>query len=436
MTDETADPMTPALEGIRVLDFTRFVAGPYTTMLLGDAGAEVIKVEPLGGEETRQLEPMFDTPSGPSSAYYYRLNRNKKSLCVDFKRPAGRDVVRELIAESDVLVENFRPGVMDALGLGETAVRELNPRAVYCSISGFGHTESPHKNDPALAAVAEVAAGVVVRSAPDAPPARLAMPLGDLYPGALALSGICMALLRRERTGRGSHVDIAMYDALLSLNEASVSMTSLTGRESVPTTATPSYTAPFGLFKASDGYLCIAVLGQKLWERFCAAIGRGDLTFDPRLANGGLRAIALNGFLGEAIDAWLSARTRAEAVAALVAKGVPAAPVARPAEIITDPQTLARQMVLPVGSFTGATGVVVGNPIKILPTDGRPVRPIAAPGEDTEHVLRDILGYDPGKLRDLAGDQVIGVWPGAAGDAGPARAAPRHPSPGRRDPVL
>jgi CoA:oxalate CoA-transferase len=383
----------------------------------------VIKIEPLGGEETRRLEPMFDTPLGPSSAYYYRLNRNKKSLCINFKRPAGRDIVRELIRESDVVVENFRPGVMDALGLGRAAVRELNPRAVYCSISGFGHTESPHKSDPALAAVAEATAGVVVRSAPDAPPARLAMPLGDIYPGALALSGICMALLRRERTGRGSHVDIAMYDALLSLNEASVSMTSLTGRESVPTTATPSYTAPFGLFKASDGYLCIAVLGQKLWERFCVAIGREDLTFDPRLANGGLRAIALTGFLGEAIDSWLSSRPRAEAVAALLAQGVPAAPVARPTEIINDPQTLARQMMVDVGSFTGATGRVVGNPIRIAPTDSPPVRPIAAPGEDTERVLRDILGYDPGQVRHLAVDEVIGVWPEAADDIRATRAS-------------
>ena len=404
----SAEPRSdPPLTGIRVLDFTRFVAGPYATMLLADAGADVVKVEPLGGDETRRLDPMIDTPSGPASGYFHRFNRSKRSICVDFESERGRDVVRRLVPAFDVVVENFRPGVLAGLGLGYADLSEIEPRLVYCSISGYGHTPSPHRDDPAFAILAEVAAGVVGRGIrPDDPPIRLSAPLGDLFPASHAVSGICMALLQRERTGRGTHVDIAMFDALVSLNENAISMTATTGKE-MRAVGRLTYTAPFGIFEARDGFLCIAVLGDKMWRRFCEAVERPDLADDPGLQSGTQRATAMDGVLGKALDEWLARHTRDEAVHRLVAHGVPAGIVATPFDIVRSEQAAARNLLWDVPSYTGATMRMVASPIRLGEGGFAPVGEVPAAGRDTVTVLTELGGLGAGEVERLVAEGVV-----------------------------
>lgn len=396
----TAGTQLP-LGGIRVLDFTRFVAGPYATMLLADAGADVVKVEPFGGDETRSLDPMIDTPAGPASGYFHRFNRSKRSISLDVTAPEGRDVVLRLVPSFDVVVENFRPGVMASFGLGWNELSERAPGLVYCSISGFGHTPSPHRDDPAFAILAEVSAGVVGRSVrPDDPPIRLSAPLGDLFPASHAVSGICMALLQRARTGRGAHVDVAMHDALVSLNENAIGMSATTGKEMLPA-GRLTYTAPFGVFRAPDGYICIAVLGEKVWQRFCAAIERPDLAAAEDLSSGTRRAQAMDGELGRIVDEWVASMPRDEAVRRLVAGGVPAGIVATPFDVIHSEQAEARKLLWDVPSYTGGVFRAVASPIRLEPGGFAEPGEVPAPGRDTEAVLRELGGFSEAEVDDL-----------------------------------
>jgi CoA:oxalate CoA-transferase len=399
----------PPLAGVRVLDLSRFVAGPYTTMLLADAGARVIKVEPLGGEETRSLSPYVKNEQGGEvSAYFLRLNRSKESLCVDITKARGRDVLLELVSKVDVLVENFRPGVMDKLDLGYERLRSVNNGLVYCSISGFGHSAGPRREERAFAALAEAYAGVVARTAPGQPPARLNVPLGDLYPASLAIGGICMALLKRHRDGLGSHVDIAMYDALVSLNENAVAMWAMTG-ESTTRNGAPTYAAPFGIFKAQDGWICICVLGEEVWRRFCQAIGSPSLAQDIRFSSGSSRAAHMDGELGRLLDDWLGTRSSSEAVQALTGAGVPAGAVRSPEEVINDPQTIARDMIVRYETpVTGITGIAAGSPIRITGSD-RPISAAPSIGQHTGELLSQLLHYTSDEIQRLVNDEVVRI---------------------------
>ena len=402
----------PPLKGIRVLDFSRFVAGPYATMLLADAGAEVVKIEPLGGDETRALDPMIDTPMGKASGYFHRFNRTKKSICVDYLSEPGREIIHRLLPNFDVVVENFRPGALDSFGLGYASLAQIEPRLIYCSISGYGHTPGPNRENPAFAILAEVSAGVVGRGLrPDDPPIRLSAPLGDLYPASLAVAGICMALWQRERTGRGAHVDMAMYDALVSLNENAITMSATTGIEVLPT-GRLTYTAPFGIFRAEDGYICIAVLGEKIWHRFCETIERRDLVADPSLSSGSLRAHAMDGELGRIVEEWLAPLTRDEAVERLVSHGVPAGIVATPFDVINSPQAAARELIWDVPSYTGALARIVGSPIRISPGGFAEVGPVPAPGQDTIDVLETLGGYSVEEIDRLLAAGLVETWRG------------------------
>jgi crotonobetainyl-CoA:carnitine CoA-transferase CaiB-like acyl-CoA transferase len=393
-----------------VLDLTRFVAGPYATMLLADSGAEVVKVEPIGGEETRGLDPMIETPSGKASGYFHRFNRTKKSICVDYRTGRGRDVILRLAPHFDVFVENFRPGVLDRLGLGYAEVSKVAPRVVYCTISGYGHTPGPRRDDPMFAILAEVSAGVVGRGVrPDDPPVRLSAPLGDLYPASLAVAGICMALLQRQRTGQGTHVDMSMYDALVSLNENAITMSATTGKEMLPT-GRLSYAAPFGVFQTRTGYICIAVLGEPIWRRFCDAIGRPDLAADASLSSGTLRSQAMDAELGTIIARWLESRSRDDVVTCLVDKGVPAGIVATPFDVIDSPQTAARHLIWDVPSYTGGTVRSVGSPIRVGGSGFQPVGPVPGPGQHTADVLADIGGYGEDEVKQLIADGTVQTW--------------------------
>src|SRR5438270_6935426 len=267
------------LDGIRVVDLTRVLVGPFATMLLGDLGAEVIKVERPGeGDETRHVEPL----QSDESHYFVAINRNKKGIAVDLKHPAGRDILLELARLSDVLVENFRPGVAARLGLDYESVRELNPRLVYCSISAFGQT-GPYSSRSALDIAIQAMSGVMsITGEPDGPPTRMGLPMADLCGGLFAVVGVLSAVYERERTGRGQFVDFSMLDGMVGLLMYMATRVFMTGADS-PKIGTGHYgIVPYGAFPASDGYLVIANIGEAFWPKICAAIGRPELAADPR----------------------------------------------------------------------------------------------------------------------------------------------------------
>jgi CoA:oxalate CoA-transferase len=397
------------LAGVTVLDLTRYVAGPYCTMLLADHGADVIKVEPIGGEETRAIPPKLGDIGGGVSIYFARFGRNKRSVCIDLKSEDGCAVFDDLVASADVLVENFRAGVLERLGFSSERLLELNERLVYCSISGFGHAPSPYRDRPAFAPVVEAMGGAVRFNPPDNdPPLTLGISVGDMFPGALAISAITMALMERDDTGRGQHIDMAMYDAVLSLNERWLSFTAMTGAELIPG-GRALISTPTGTFKVKDGYICLSVVGERIWAQFCRAIGHEELLDDPRLTSGPARAEVFEEVLEPVMTPWFLARTRSEAVAQLLAHQVPCGEVMSPFEVIADEQAEIRGMISRVPSFAGAEVTVASNPI---PIDGRPPRldPIPAPGEHTLEILSDRLGYSDERIEALVAAGAVGTW--------------------------
>jgi crotonobetainyl-CoA:carnitine CoA-transferase CaiB-like acyl-CoA transferase len=403
-----AETLRP-LAGVRVLDMTRYVAGPYCTMLLADHGAEVIKVEPLGGDETRAIPPKLGHIDGGVSIYFARFGRNKKSVCVDLKSEEGRRVFSDLVRNADVLVENFRAGVLERLGFSSERLLELNERLIYCSISGFGHAPSPYRDRPAFAPVVEGLSGAVRFHPPDNdPPLTLGISMGDMFPGVLSVSAITMALIEREETGRGQHIDMAMYDAVLSLNERWLCFTAMTGADLTP--GKPALTStPSGIQRVKDGHISLAVVGEHIWKRFCKTIGHEELLQDPRLGSGPARAEVYGEVLEPVIAPWMAARTRAEAVLALREGGVPCGEVMGPFEVLEDEQVRVRDMISHVPSYAGTEVKVAANPIPLDPGPRR-LDPIPAPGEHTVEVLHDVLGYDGSRVQELLDGGAVGAW--------------------------
>jgi crotonobetainyl-CoA:carnitine CoA-transferase CaiB-like acyl-CoA transferase len=398
------------LDGVTVLDMTRYVAGPYCTMLLADQGATVIKVEPIGGEETRLIPPMLGDIGGGVSIYFARFGRNKTSLCLDLKSEQGRHVFADLVANADVLVENFRAGVMERLGFSAERLLEIKGSLIYCSISGFGHEPSPYRDRPAFAPVVESMGGAVRFNPPDnEPPLTLGIAVGDMFPGALSVAAIAMALMERKTTGRGTHIDMAMYDSVLSLNERAICFSSMLGVDTTP--GNPALmSTPSGIFRVNDGHICLSVVGEKMWARFCKVIGHEELLDDTRLSSGPARAEVYEETLEPVMTPWLMARTRSEAVAALMAGGVPCGEVQKPTEVIENEQTMIRDLISKVPSYAGAEITVAANPIPLRPGQPRRLDPIPAAGEQTRQIMRDLLGYNEAKVESLLAAGVVEAW--------------------------
>lgn len=405
-----AAPVRP-LAGLVVLDLTQFAAGPYCTMLLGDAGARILKVEPPGrGDPYRHEGPDLRAPDGSTTgAFFLRFGRGKESVTLDLKSEAGRRIFERLVPRVDVLVENFKADTMDRLGLGYARLSEISPRLVYASITGFGHTDiyqSPYWRRPAFAIVAEAMGGVMDRIG-DAtcPPHWSGVSAGDLYAGGLALSGILMAICQRDRTGRGQHVDISMVDAMISLNERAVFSYSVANV--VPVRGPEPDLTPFGAFRARDGYLVIGVIGSAVWSRFCQAIGRPELLEDERLASGLGRRRHLETIIAPAIERWLSDKTKSEATEILLAHDVPAAPIYDARDVVESPHVAARRMLVDVEYGAFGKFRVAGTPIK-LGADAEP-EPSAVPGlgEHTDAVLGELLGLTVEERAALRAEGVI-----------------------------
>ena len=314
--------MNAPLSGIRVLDLSRVLAGPFCSMILADLGAEVIKVESPWGDDSRQFGPFVDG----TSAYYRLFNRSKMGITLDFKNDDDKEVLRDLVRRADVVVENFRPGVLEKLGLGPEELLEVNPRLVVTSISGFGQTGSLAK-EPAYDLVAQAMSGLMsITGWPNGKPTRVGISLGDLIPGLYAAIGTVSALYQRESTGRGQHLDLAMYDSLISVME-SVGMRAL--YDDVPPTRIGNdhgLSAPFSTYATKDGDVVIAITTNRLFERLANALDIPEMATDHRFAEPVARSdnrVALRELIEEA----LSTKTRAETIALFEEHGVPTARV-------------------------------------------------------------------------------------------------------------
>ncbi len=391
-----ADPKGP-LAGTVVVDFTRVLSGPYCTMLLADMGARVIKVEQPGkGDDTRAWGPPFIRGE---SAYFLSINRNKESITLDLKRREARDVLDRLLAKADVLVENFRPGTMDRMGIGYERVSADHPRLVYCAISGFGQT-GPRRDLPGYDAVVQAEGGLMsITGAADGPPYRLGVAISDIVAGIFASHGIVLALLARERTDRGQLVDVGMLDATAALLTYQAGIFFATGSSPGRLGNRHPTIAPYETFTAEDGDFVVAVGNDEQWRRFCAATGLDGLASDPRFVTNRDRVTCYDE-LRPLLAARLAERPRAHWLEALTAAGVPCGSVRDIGEVLGDPQLAARDMIARLEH--GAAGAIraLGVPIKLSDTPGSVRTPPPQLGEHTDAVLRD-LGFDVEEIARL-----------------------------------
>jgi crotonobetainyl-CoA:carnitine CoA-transferase CaiB-like acyl-CoA transferase len=396
--------MSP-LDGLVVLDFSRVLAGPYCTMQLGDLGARVIKIEQPGrGDDTRAWGPPF---VGGESAYFLSVNRNKESLALDLKQPRARPILDALLSRADVVVENFRPGTMERLGLAYPDVAARHPRIVYCSISGFGQT-GPRRADAGYDAMMQAEGGLMsITGAADGPPFRLGVAIADIATGLFAVQGILAALVARERMGRGQQVDIAMLDAVTALLTYQASIAFTTG-------ATPGRMgnrhpsiAPYDTFAAADGDFVLSVGNDDQFQRLARVLDRPALGADPRFVTNADR-VGNYGALRDELAPLLARWSRQDLLKALTAAGVPGGAVRTVTEALADPQLAAREMIVPLEHLTAGPIRVLGTPLKLSDTPAGVRTPPPALGQHTTDVLLKDLGLTQGDVESLRSAGVIG----------------------------
>jgi crotonobetainyl-CoA:carnitine CoA-transferase CaiB-like acyl-CoA transferase len=392
------------LDGLLVLDFTRVLSGPYCTMLLADMGARVIKIEQPGrGDDTRAWGPPF---IDGESAYFLSINRNKESLTLDLKHPSARRVLKPLIQQAGVVVENFRPGTMERLGLGYDALAADSPGLIYCSISGFGQT-GPRRAEPGYDAVIQGEAGLMsITGAPDGPPFRLGVAIADIVSGMFAAQGIALALLAHARTGRGQRVDVGMLDATAALLTYQAGIYFATGATPARLGNRHPTIVPYETFPASDGEFVVAVGNDEQWSRFCGVIGVASLADDERFATNQAR-VTHHDELRPLLVERLQLRRRAEWVTDLKREGVPCGSVRDVAEVLEDPHLDARAMIETVNHVSAGAIRVLGVPIKLSETPGGVRTAPPALGEHTDRILHDDAGLSRDEIEMLRSSKAI-----------------------------
>ncbi|MGC4049105.1 MAG: CoA transferase [Paludibaculum sp.] len=405
MLNSSTNPPDSALQGIRILDFSHALAGPYCTLLLADFGAEVYKLEsPSGGDMGRGWGPPF---AGSDSSFFFGLNRGKRGISIDLKQQRGLDLCLRLIDRMDVLIENFRPGTMDRLGLGYAAVSARNPRLVYCSISGYGQA-GPSRDEAAMDLIVECSSGFMsITGTEQGEQVRSGYAVADINAGLFSVIGILMALRAREHTGRGQYVDVSMLDSMISAMSSNYMSFLGSGRIPAPLGSGFPTVVPYRVFQAEDRAFSIAVGSPKLWTAFCRAIGREDLTAHPDYCTNARRVDNRH-----ALEAILASvfreRSAAHWVSLLHSVGIPCSPVRNFQEVVDDPQTALRGMFPVMECPKAGAQRVTGPPVKLSATPARTSDPAPGLGEHSAAVLAGILDLSQDEIDGLAADGVIG----------------------------
>ncbi len=393
-----------ALNGVKVLDLSRHLAGPYCAMMLGDLGAEVIKVERPGtGDETRQWQPPF---AGSESAYYLCCNRNKKSLTLNLKHERGVEIARTLAENSDVLIENFRIGGASEFGLGYDELKRVNPRLIYCSISGFGHT-GPDRELPGYDLMIQARGGIMsITGEPDGTPTKIGVAIADVATALFASNAILAALFVRERTGEGQRLDIALLDSQIALL-ANVGSNYLCSGE-IPRRWGNAHSGivPYQAFKAADDFLVLAIGNDGQWQRFCKVAGADALGEDGRFATNSKR-VANREDLIPALEELFQQRTVAEWLKLCEEADVPAGAVNTLDAVFADPQTLARGMLVEMPHPTTDTMRLAGSPLNLSTTPVQMRLPPPLLGEHTDDILANALGFDEAAIANLRRSGVV-----------------------------
>jgi CoA:oxalate CoA-transferase len=398
-----------ALEDVRVLDFTAMLAGPFASMMFADYGAEVIKIEPVGkGDYTRNIGPFANQDSEKKAGgYFLSISRNKKSMAINLKHPKGIEIIKELTKKSDIVIENFRPGVMDRLGLGYDSLREVNPKIVYTSISGFGHS-GPYKKRPAFDLVAQAMGGVMSITGPKGgPPYKFGPGIGDIWASTIAAYASMVALHCAKETGEGQHVDCAMYDTMIYMMERAIMMYSMAGIVSgCEGNSHPLY-APYDCFESKDGkYVVIAGHWDKQWENLCRAMEREDLLENPKLKTMGDRAQNYN-YLRPIIENWTKSRDRNDVVDFLIQEDVPVGPVNTVEDIFNCEHVKARDMLVEINHPIAGKFKIVNAPAKFSKTPGAVQKAAPTLGQHTEEILKMYLGYSDETIQSLRDEKTI-----------------------------
>ena len=396
--------MNSAALNIKVLDLSRVLAGPFCSMILADMGADVIKIEMPGrGDDSRSFPPF----KNGRSLYYINLNRGKRSMTLNLKHPEGKRIFKELVKRCDVLIENFRPGTMEKLGLGYEVLKRLNPRLIYASISGFGRT-GPYRTRPGYDIIGQAMGGLLsVTGWPDSPPTRVGTAIGDILSALFCCIGILVALKVRERTGRGQLIDVSLVDSVFASLENIPQKYFVEGE--VPTRIGNRYefVYPYDTFKTIDGWVVIAVANDAIWKRFVSASGLKHLTHDGRFATNADRVKNHEALKGE-IEKWTSKHSSSEIVDLLNRSGVPASQIYTIRDVIEDPHiAIARRMIIEMAHPIIGSVKLLGSPIKMSETNPQPRGLAPELGEHTEEILREMLGMRGEEIKSLRRKGII-----------------------------
>jgi len=394
-----------ALSGIRVLDLTRVLAGPFCTMLLGDMGAEIIKIETPGhGDDSRRYPPFI----GQESAYFMNLNRNKKSLVLNLKNAKAKEIFLNLVEKSEVVLENFRPGTMDKLGLGYDTIKTRNPDIVYSCISGFGHS-GPYRDLPGYDIIGQAMGGIMsITGWPDSPPTRTGTAIADVLAGLNACIGILAGLLAVRNGRPGQKIDIALVDSVVSAMETIIQIYLVEHRVPQRTGNRYEFIYPYDTFKAKDGWVIIAVGNNKLWEVFCNAVGRTELLENDDYRDNYDRVKA-HGKVKQIVEKWSQEMTVKEIVDFMLSKKIPCAPIYTVKEVVEDQHIAgARRMIREVEHPVAGPIKVIGSPVNMSETPPQVDSPAPLLGQHSEEVLKDVLNLTSDEVATLKKEKAIG----------------------------